>query len=385
MKDAAQTNHACRRPLVVVAGQVPPPTGGQNVMVAQLIAELGSDSRFRTKHLAFGFTPDFAKVRLPRFSKLVELAKVYWRSLSILACQGRADLLIYPSGGPETVPVVRDIFLLPVMRIISKKICVQFHAAGVAERLETRKGLLEIALLRAYRSVDSAIVMTDFNRRDPRSLNIDDVKVIPHRLTDENSLASAPDFNARPLCILYAGHLCAQKGIPQLLEAFAKVNGQHRDSILVLTGEFIPPFDAEACRRLISQLGISERVQITGFLTGRDKADQFNRAHFFVFPTIAPYESFGLVMAEAMMWGLPLVVSNWRGNREVAGPEAEIFEIGPLMIENMATALLRLVKQPETWAEKSKMSRRRFHRLYRRVGPVYPDVVADLLRSESSK
>jgi glycosyltransferase involved in cell wall biosynthesis len=90
-------------------------------------------------------------------------------------------------------------------------------------------------------------------------------------------------------------------------------------------------------------------------------------------------------MAEAMMWGLPLVVSNWRGNREVAGPEAEIFEIGPLMIENMATALLRLVKQPETWAEKSKMSRRRFHRLYRRVGPVYPDVVADLLRSESSK
>jgi len=379
MTDATKTTKLRRRPLVVVAGQVPPPTGGQNVMIATLLAELGNDPRYRTEHLAFGFTPDLRRVRQPHFSKLLELAKVYGRILKLLLRHGRADLLIYPSGGAENVPVVRDILLLPAVKVFSRSLWVQFHAAGIADRLKLRRGPLEWFLRLAYSGVSGAIVMAEFNRKDPEALRIPTIKLLPHRLVDLNSKGKLPDFSVRPLRILYAGHLCSEKGIPQLLEAFAGISARHSELRLVLMGEFLPPYSSAECAESCRQLGISEKVELTGLLTGERKIEQFRSAHFFVFPSIAPYESFGLTMVEAMMWGMPLVVSDWRGNREVAGPSAEFFEVGSTMSGSLARALFRVIENPLRWEAVARETRERFKSLYRQEIPQYPELVSSLL------
>jgi glycosyltransferase involved in cell wall biosynthesis len=379
MTDATKTAKSRRCPLVVVAGQVPPPTGGQNVMIAQILAELGSDSRYRTEHLAFGFTPDLSKVRQPHFSKVLELAKVYWRIFKLLLRCGRADLLIYPSGGPENVPVVRDILLLPAVKVLGKNLWVQFHAAGIAERLRLHNGPLERFLRFAYRGVNGAIVMAEFNRHDPEALRIPRIKLLPHRLVDLNCKEELPDFSVRPLRILYAGHLCSEKGIPQLLEAFAGISARHSELRLVLMGECLPPYSSATFEESCRQLGISEKVELTGLLTGEKKTAQFRSAHFFVFPSIAPYESFGLTMVEAMMWGLPMVVSDWRGNREVAGPPAIFFEVGPSMSVALTQAMFRLMENPLRWETVARETRERFSSLYRQKTPQYPDLVSSLL------
>jgi len=379
MTDATKTNKLRRRPLVVVAGQVPPPTGGQNVMIARILAELGNDPRYSTEYLAFGFTPDLTKVRQPHFSKLLELAKVYGRVLKLLLRRGRADLLIYPSGGPENVPVVRDILLLPAVKVLSKNLWVQFHAAGIADRLKLRKGPLEWLLRLVYRGVSGAIVMTEFNRKDPEALSIPIIKLLPHRLVDLNCEGKLPDFSVRPLRILYAGHLCSEKGIPQLLEAFAGISARHSELRLVLMGECLPPYSSATFEESCRQLGISEKVELTGLLTGEPKIEQFRSAHFFVFPSVAPYESFGLTMVEAMMWGMPLVVSNWRGNREVAGPSAEFFEVGSSMSGSLARALFRLLENPLRWEAVARETREHFNSLYGQKAPQYPEFVAGLL------
>ena len=298
---------------------------------------------------------------------------------------GRADLLVYPSGGAETVPVIRDVLLLPIMRVITKRLWVQFHAAGVAERLGARGGILEHALLRSYRGVDGAIVMTEFNQRDPAALGIRSVEVIPHRLPDENTSGLLPDFSARPLRILYAGHLYDQKGTPDLIEAFADIACIHAESRLVLMGEFLPPYSEEVCRARCSELGVADRVEITGILRGSAKAEQFRKAHFFVFPSVAPYESFGLVMAEAMMWGLPLLVSDWRGNRDVAGAGAEYFEVGPSAARNLSRSLCGILGRPDLWLARATYSRNRFVSLFSQERTVYSDFVARLLAKEAAR
>ncbi len=312
---------ATHKPRIVIAGQVPPPQGGQNVMIARMLDAFRADGRFECEHLAFHFTPDFKDVRRGSVQKLFELVKVIFRLIA-LRLRGPIDLLIYPAGGPQTVPIVRDILLLPWVLLFARRVALQFHAAGIADRFAKNGGVLRAFLSSLYRRCEVAVVMTEFNRRDPAFFGIRKIEIIPHRLPDEFDPALVRK-NPAQLRLLYVGHLCPDKGTPALLRAFSGIAARDPSLVLELVGECLPPLSDELLRTQIRELGIEGRVELPGVLTGRAKSEAFGRADMFVFPSVAPYESFGLVMVEAMMWGLPIVATDWRGNRDVLGGDFE--------------------------------------------------------------
>ena len=170
---------------VVVAGQIPPPVGGQNIMIQKILEEFGSDPRIHCRHWVFRFNADFQKVRTFAPGKILELGRVWWR-LWRLRQEGPIDWLLFPSGGSETVPMIRDLALVPMARLASRRLWMQFHAAGIAHRLGQHPGLLADAVKRTYQKADGAIVMTQGNRVDPEAAGIQLVRVIPHKIVDEN-------------------------------------------------------------------------------------------------------------------------------------------------------------------------------------------------------
>src|SRR5438876_11093157 len=104
---------------------------------------------------------------------------------------------------------------------------------------------------------------------------------------------------------------------------------------------------------MIADLRIRSHVRLSGLLTGRAKAEAFGRADLFVFPTIAPYESFGLVLAEAMAWKLPVVASRWRGNSDVLTPNAGAvtFPVFSSLPHNIAMAWLQHLEDRFKWRQ----------------------------------
>jgi glycosyltransferase involved in cell wall biosynthesis len=333
------------KPRVVIAGQLPPPQGGQNIMIARLLSELHAHPEIQTEHLAFQFTSDFKTARKGGLSKLIELIKVIRRLLQIRS-QGPIDLLIYPPGGPQNIPLIRDILLLPWILLFSRQVVLHFHAGGIADRLQTG-GMIPSLAARLYRLCPSAIVMTDFNRRDPQACGIHHIQVIPHRLDDSYN----PDLkirnqkikNKKQINLLYVGHLCPDKGTDQLLEAFATLNKDYPEIRLELVGECLPPWNQNQLSHLLQRLAITDKVVLSGVLTGEEKWQAYARADLFIFSSIAPYESFGLVLVEAMMWSLPIVATDWRGNRDVSvGSEAFFWA---WVSSNQKTALLPALKQ----------------------------------------
>ena len=348
---------ATHKPRIVIAGQVPPPQGGQNVMIARMLDAFRADGRFECEHLAFHFTPDFKDVRRGSVRKFFELLKVICR-LFALRLRGRIDLLIYPAGGPQTVPIVRDILLLPWVLLLARRVALQFHAAGIADRFLQRGGVLRTLLAPLYRRCDVAVVMTEFNRRDPEFFGIRKIEVIPHRLPDEFDPALVRK-NPAQLRLLYVGHLCPDKGTPSLLRAFKVIAERDPSLVLELVGECLPPLCDDLLRAQIRELGIKGRVELPGVLTGRAKAEAFGRADLFVFPSVAPYESFGLVMIEAMMWGLPVVATDWRGNRDVLGGDFEGTCHGPGEdpAASLAAALavaIETLRRKTTWTGRNR-------------------------------
>lgn len=350
------------KPRVVIAGQVPPPLGGQNIMIREALAQFASNPAITVDHLAFFFTPNVSRTRAGSFSKLLELIRVI-RRLLCLRSRGPIDLLLYPTGGPQLVPVIRDLALLPWIFCCSRKVVLQFHAAGIGGQFD--HGILRRMLRRLYRKAFAAVVMTEFNRRDPEASSIKRILVIPHHIKDELT----PSLTARPRDrshrLLYVGHLCADKGTPALLEAFSSLRQRHPGLTLELVGECLPPFSKGELEDILDRLRIRQCVETPGVLSGYLKQEAFARADLFVFPSVAPYESFGLVLVEAMAWRLPIVATDWRGNRDVMTSEIGgiCFPVQSLA-RDLEGALSDALRRKTEWPQWGRTNRRIFEQRY---------------------
>jgi glycosyltransferase involved in cell wall biosynthesis len=88
-------------------------------------------------------------------------------------------------------------------------------------------------------------------------------------------------------------------------------------------------------------------------------------------------------MAEAMMWGLPMVVSEWRGNRDVTGEAAEYFDVTLSMESSLSAKLQQVLADRRTLETRAIKSRKRFVSAFRRQESEYRGLVARLVGAKS--
>ena len=133
-----------RRPRVVVAGQLPPPLSGQHLAVSWNFEELSTDGRFDVELLEFRFAETMEHQGRLSLRKVVELARVLWR-LAGIRLRGPIDLLLYPMSGATTGATLRDIVLLPPIRLLARRVVLRFHGAGHRSWAGDRRPLVRLA------------------------------------------------------------------------------------------------------------------------------------------------------------------------------------------------------------------------------------------------
>lgn len=114
-----------------------------------------------------------------------------------------------------------------------------------------------------------------------------------------------PDDSVTEIVILYVGRLSAEKGLDTLIRATAML--QNLDIRLLLVGS--GP-EEQGLRMLADDLGVDARF--AGFLRGADLENAYQDADVFVLPSVS--EPWGLVVNEAMMYALPVVLSDRVGS-----------------------------------------------------------------------
>lgn len=106
--------------------------------------------------------------------------------------------------------------------------------------------------------------------------------------------------------ILFVGRLIELKGAHVLLRAFKLLKGEDLRLVIVGNG----PWES----RLRQLAGDDSRVVFRGYLDGEEKRAEFGKADIFVLPSL--HEPWGLVVNEALAWGLPIIATEAVGSRD---------------------------------------------------------------------
>lgn len=157
-----------------------------------------------------------------------------------------------------------------------------------------------------------------------------------------------PD-DSMPL-LVSVGRLVEQKDHATAVRAMAAIP----EGVLAILGEGHLRDDLEA---LVTELGLEERVVLTGNVDPSEVRDALAAADVVVLPSV--WETFGMVLLEAMSTGTPMVVSDCAAHREVLGDAAAYHSVGDadglaegvrriLGDESMAAALTEQMAQRST-------------------------------------
>ena len=153
--------------------------------------------------------------------------------------------------------------------------------------------------------------------------------------------------------LLCVANLVPRKGHELLVEALARI--RDLDWSLRCVGSLErDPATARTVRRLIRAVGLGRRITLDGECPAHSVSRAYQTADAFVLPSF--YEGYGMVYAEAMAHGLPVIATTAGATPETVPSQAGLL-VPPGDPAALARALRRLIAQPALAARLAAGSR----------------------------
>jgi phosphatidylinositol alpha-mannosyltransferase len=205
--------------------------------------------------------------------------------------------------------------------------------------------------------LDSLIAVSEAAYNFAHQMFPGDYRIIPNGI-DLNRFGQrhdpAPGSPVQATTILFVGRLDKRKGFAHLLQAFIKLKTDYPHLRLQVVGPFTPkecaPYQEIARNEHVTD------IEFVGYVSPEELPDFYHRADIFCAPSIG-FESFGIVLLEAMAAGLPIVASDIAGYRSLMAQRQEGLLIPPGEAVALAAALRRLLDQPQQRQEMGQQGR----------------------------
>jgi SAM-dependent methyltransferase len=188
---------------------------------------------------------------------------------------------------------------------------------------------------------------------------------VVHLGVQDNSRNRRARLNRARVRVLFVGRLERRKGVDLLLEAAATLIDEHLDIEFYLVGS--DSIHTELANQnyqkwfeqtFSSRPDILSRVVFVGPVSEEELHQHYADASIFCLPS--RYESLGLVLMEAMSFGLPVVASNTGGMKEVVAHQSDGILFEPESANALAAAIRLLATDPETRVQMGKAARESF-------------------------
>ena len=150
-------------------------------------------------------------------------------------------------------------------------------------------------------------------------------------------------LNDEDILVLNVGRITSDKGIDILLQAIAECIPQFPKIKVAIVGVGNERANLE---QLSKNLGIDAHIRFLGFIPNENLPEYYNACDLFVCPTVR-VESFGIVLAEAMACGKPVICSATGGTQYVVEDQISGLLVPVRKINLLVDAIKKIILNPK--------------------------------------
>jgi glycosyltransferase involved in cell wall biosynthesis len=265
----------------------------------------------------------------------------------------------YQQVDPDLIACHFALYAAPLLDLLSDTPTVfHFHGPWASESAAEGEPALKTQLKawlerRTYRTADRFIVLSEAFRDvlcSNYAVPADRVRIVPGGVdADRFAVDRSPQASRRRLgwpidrpIILSVRRLARRMGLSNLIAAMQPVVRHHPNALLLIAGK--GPMRSNLEDR-IDALGLRENVRLIGFVPEADLPYAYRAADLSVVPTVE-HEGFGLITAESLATGTPVLVTPVGGLPETVRGLSRDLILADSSRDAIGTGLRRALDEP---------------------------------------
>ena len=231
-----------------------------------------------------------------------------WAFKKILPEFGRPDILHAHFGGMGiTGAKIKKKYKIPLV--------ITEHSSGMLPGNSSDKQKLKICN-EAYKNSDALVAVGTILAKHMKAIGVQKILVIPNIIPafffESNKLGKKKEKKQ----FISVGSLVPSKRFDLTISAFARICEKYNDATLLIVGT--GPLD-QSLRKMVHQKQIEDQVSFLGFVPNAELPEIYKESLCFVLP--AEFETFGVVYAEALACGIPVIATKCGGPEDIVNSQ----------------------------------------------------------------
>jgi len=195
-------------------------------------------------------------------------------------------------------------WVIPIKLKYNIYLTVTEHFSKVMRMNRTKR--VRLYSKKAYENADALIAVSNILRDNMRDLTNKNIVVVPNVLPTYFSFKNVK--KSQNFTYMSVGNLNYGKRFDITIKAFSQINKKYPDTRLIIVG--IGELEDELIS-LVCENNITEKTEFLGAIPNDKLPDIYSSCHCFVLPSM--FETFGVVYAEAIACGIPVVATKCGG------------------------------------------------------------------------
>ena len=353
-----------KKPKILFIGPTPPPYSGPELSMQQFLESPLLNEAFDISFLKTNFRSDNTKKGKLDLAMLTNFF-IFFSKLFKLLISNRPQCVYYPITPTQMGWVGRDVWTILFSKLFGAKVIIHLRGSHFKLNFQQFNGSVKKLIGYSLKKVDCAIVQASYLNDQFEPYIQPNKLAVLYQAMDLEEYSNDSNVEIEKGKILVVGHLTKAKGytdilkiIPDLCKEFPYVKfyfagnirkGERGVFYNQFTGDKITyedPFEAEAA---ILNSNYKNNYVNLGIISGTDKMKHLQTTDIFL--TASYSEGFSRSLLEAMSVGKPVAYTPVGAHREVFENGIHGFSFVPGQLDDLKTALRKLLSDDEKRSE----------------------------------
>jgi glycosyltransferase involved in cell wall biosynthesis len=320
---------------------LPPPVHGASLMGSFVKASEKVNQNFEGRYINLTASRSIDSIGKGGWRKSLFILNLLFNTFKSVATK-RFDVC-YVTITSNGTAFYKDMLVVAILKLFRKKILLHFHNKGVEKGTREKKFNKHLYQFVLGGKRTRVILLSQNLYADIQRY------VEPGRVyycangIRQQALALPMRTGTEPARILFLSNMMVAKGVYVLLEACAALRTRNIPFECHFVGDWLDIAEKDFHQK-VKELGLESSVIAHGKKYDAEKNEYYSKADIFVFPTLN--EAFGLVLLEAMQFGVPVIASDEGGIPDIVvnGETGYIVPKNEPMV--LAQKLVTLISDP---------------------------------------